>query len=103
MFSRHLPIENWNITEGGLNKNWEGARRPLDMLKPRFSSSLYSCVRRRSGRSSPSRATVASCTVPALRIVWYKHTAIGSLLSPAKHTRSRACSTLETGRVSIQD
>jgi hypothetical protein len=24
------------------SKNWEGARRPLDMLKPRFSSSLYS-------------------------------------------------------------
>lgn len=54
-------------------------------------------------QSSPCRVILGSCTVPALRSVWYKNTTSCSLWTLAKHTGSHACSMLETRGVSQQD
>ena len=61
---------------------------PLVILKPRFSSSLYSW----------HTVILVSCIVPALRSVCYKYTATGNLWTVAEHTGSHLCSTLQISR-----
>ena len=56
--------------------------------------------RNRSGRSSPCRATLASCTATASPSVWYKSTASCSLCTPGKHTGYHSCSMLKIRGVS---
>lgn len=103
LYSKYDHPQKWNFDENDFSKE----RYLWTCWSHDFPAACTLGIARNSHstceQSSPCRVILGSCTVPALRSVWYKNTTSCSLWILAKHTGSHACSMLETRGVSQQD
>lgn len=103
LYSKYDHPQKWNFDENDFSKE----RYLWTCWSHDFPAACTLGIMRNSHstceQSSPCRVTLGSCTVPALRSVWYKNTTSCSLWILAKHTGSHACSMLETRGGSQQD